>query len=97
MRRRLLSADRAAGLESGLFKDLRDMRDTGEISQEEYDRTHSVLVARMTGKELEPLAAMPGPDGTIAAPGFDLTGEALPERTTNNSGEEPAGPSADSG
>lgn len=91
MRRNLLGPSRAAGLESNMFKDLRDMRDRGEISPEEFERTHGVIVARLSGKEVTPRAAMPGPGEAIATPGFDLTGEALPKRTPNNEGSGASG------
>lgn len=94
LRRRLLSQDRQDSSGMGLMEHLQSLRETGEMSQEEYDAARRALVARATGSPL-PDQGKPqgstgrqapgtqpddGQDGAVlsAEPGYDLTGEPLP-------------------
>lgn len=63
-----------------LFADLRAMRDRGEISDDEYERTRAVIIAKTTGKDAESvrLDAIRKAGGLVAEPGYDLTGAPLP-------------------
>ena len=62
--------------------ELRRLRDSGAISREEYEVARDALVGRSSGEPPPPTRARRrlGADGSlIAAPGFDLTGEPLPD------------------
>jgi len=64
------------------LSELRNLRDSGAISREEYEVARDALVGRASGEPPPPTRARRrlGPDGSlIAAPGFDLTGEPLPD------------------
>lgn len=87
IRRRLLEKEGAAGQE-GLMAGLREMRNRGEISPEEYDAARRTMAARAAG--VAPAAAgvkrkaalnPASPSGGVrmAKPGFDLTGAPLPK------------------
>lgn len=87
IRRRLLEKEGAAGQE-GLMAGLREMRNRGEISPEEYDAARRTMAARAAGvapaqagvkRQPEPGAAGPGGGARVAKPGFDLTGAPLPK------------------
>lgn len=70
--------DKGAGVE---LQELRKLRDSGAISREEYEVARDALIGRGPG-ETPPTRSVRrlGPDGSlIAAPGFDLTGEPLPD------------------
>jgi hypothetical protein len=49
-RRRLLAPDRPEERDRALLDDLRAMRDSGQITQEEYDAARKSMVARMTAR-----------------------------------------------
>ena len=81
LRRRLLGKQRDTGV-AGLMEDIRSMRTRGELSQEEFDRIRKRMAARAAGKdpeEVAPAEPMPEPGVVRAKPGYDLTGERLPE------------------
>lgn len=62
--------------------ELRRLRDSGAISREEYEVARDALIGRAPGEPPPPTRARRrlGADGSlIAAPGFDLTGEPLPD------------------
>jgi len=85
LRRRLLGVKDADQLSGSMLDDLREMRARGEISEEEYDYTRKTIAARAAGREPPPrpdsLRSPAAPDGAIGArPGYDLTGERLPDR-----------------
>ena len=69
-----------------LFSDLRAMRDRGEISDDEYERTRAVMIARATGKDADAVRAdsIRKQGGRVAEPGFDLTGRPLPSPDAPN-------------
>lgn len=78
VRRRLIEPDAKANSPGSLMEDLRRMRDRGEITQEEYDRTRKTIAARAAGREPPP-PPPPDPEGPRQArPGYDLTGDRLP-------------------
>ena len=80
IQKRILS-DRDDKYQGGtLFSDLRAMRDRGEISDDEYDRTRAVIIAKTTGRDAEQvrLEAIRKQGGRVAEPGYDLTGRPLP-------------------
>lgn len=82
LRRRLLSKDRGTDT-SGLMDDMRAMHARGELSDEEYDRVRKRMAARAAGRdpdEIAPAAPRESVPGVVRArPGYDLTGEPLPE------------------
>lgn len=62
--------------------ELRRLRDSGAITREEYEVARDALIGRSPGEPTQPTRARRrlGADGSlIAAPGFDLTGEPLPD------------------
>ena len=79
--RRKLFADDESAQPTGMMSELRAMRDRGEISEDEYERTRAVMVAKATGKDPETvrLDAIRKSGGKVAQPGFDLTGQPLPK------------------
>lgn len=87
VRRRILGRESALNHPASLMEDLRRMRDSGELSQEEFEASRARVTAAITGR---PVAASvvaprtrPSDDmGPIrrAKPGFDLTGAPLPTR-----------------
>ncbi|MFG0307471.1 MAG: hypothetical protein ACF8Q5_14805 [Phycisphaerales bacterium JB040] len=82
LRRRLLSRDDGAGA-SGLMDEMRAMHARGELSDEEYDRVRKRMAARAAGRdpdEIAPAIRKETEPGVLRArPGYDLTGEPLPE------------------
>lgn len=90
LRRRLLGPDRSLNNPASIMESLRAMRDRGELTPEEYERTRQAMIARATGKPIThapPITrAAPGParspardpEELRARPGYDLTGEPLP-------------------
>lgn len=88
LRRRLLGGDTAgaADVSRGLLDDLREARDRGDLTDEEFETARLKLVARISGKSVEELAAKGSPAAKAAAgrssprpkPGYDLTGDPLP-------------------
>lgn len=86
LRKRMFADDKSSD-SAGLFADLRAMRDRGEISDDEYERTRAVIIAKATGKDAEQVRAdaIRKAGGRVAEPGFDLSGRPLP-------GTEPPGP-----
>src|SRR5262245_61997531 len=81
----MLSKDAGGANQEGLFQGLRRMRDTGEISVEEYDSARKRMAARAAGKPLPP-ATPPRDAARLAKPGFDLTGAPLPESRPPDAG-----------
>lgn len=71
-----------------LTEQLRDMRDRGELTDDEYEQARLVVVARATGKDLAALRAegIRKAGGRVAEPGFDLLGRPLPGRGGPNGG-----------
>lgn len=63
---------------------LRALRESGQMSQEEFDAAKASLAHRMTGKAPRRPVREPRPSGRaepgalVAKPGFDLTGRPLP-------------------
>tara|TARA_Y100001933_G_scaffold260538_1_gene312795 strand:- start:1743 stop:2144 length:402 start_codon:yes stop_codon:yes gene_type:complete len=91
IQRRILS-DRDDTTDSGtLLADLRAMRDRGEISDDEYERTRAVMIAKATGKDPHAVLAdsIRKQGGLVAEPGFDLTGQPLPQ--SRDEPEQPPG------
>ncbi len=84
LRRKLLSPDHSVDNPASIMESLRVMRDRGEISLEEYERTRQAMIARATGKPIPRSAPAPArptavePEELRAPPGYDLTGEPLP-------------------
>lgn len=91
VRRRLIEGEGADQHSGTLMEQLRRMRDRGEISESEYDLTRRSIAARAAGRE-PPAPAAPvdraGESGRVARPGYDLTGERLPERGREASADE---------
>lgn len=96
-RRRLLSKDSGSEMQSGLMASLREMRDDGRLSPEEFDTARKRMAARAAGRDPDtpaPARAQPRPPPRAATPGevrsrpgFDLTGAPLP-----NGGSAPPAP-----
>lgn len=57
-RRRMLAKDAAVADQGGLLDDLRKMRDTGQISPEEFDAARKSIAAKLKG-EARPAAVRP--------------------------------------
>ena len=97
IRRELFRGDDSESHSMGVMSDLRSMRDRGEITDDEFDRTRAVMIARATGKDPEAIRAdaIRKQGGAVAKPGFDLTGRPLPPRdgapggATDSSGKGP--------
>lgn len=93
--RKAMLSTHAADSHSGILDGLRKMRDSGQISQAEYDATRKSIAARAAGRASPPsvpggpIAARPaaakpatgGTSGLTARPGFDLTGAPLPKQS----------------
>src|ERR1043165_4832409 len=74
----------AAQQDAGLMDDLREMRDSGELSVEEFDAAKKALRDRLAASTSGPppkptKRPRPAPRGTVAPPGYDLTGSPLPK------------------
>lgn len=54
VRRRMLAKDSPASDQGGLLDDLRRMRSSGQISQEEFDAARKSIAARLAGKPSAP-------------------------------------------
>ncbi len=70
---------------------LRRLRDSGAISQQEYEIARDALIGRAepSATQKRPRRRI-GPDGALsAAPGFDLTGEPLPDTSDDGDNEDP--------
>ena len=65
MRRRIFAADTAEQAAGGLMESLRKMRDSGQMSQEEYDATRKAMATRIAGGSP---AAAAGPTKSIPKP-----------------------------
>jgi hypothetical protein len=80
-RRQVLGRESASAMQSGVFDELREMRDRGQITSEEFEEMKARIVARVAGRPLPPRIERPSvrfADERRAAPGFDLTGAPLP-------------------
>lgn len=61
-----------------MFDDLRRLRETGEISEVEYDYLRRCIANKAAGKDPPPRPPELAPTELRARPGFDLTGQPLP-------------------
>ncbi len=93
IRRRLLDAGIDAGQSGFDLRSLRQMRDRGEISDDEYEVARAGIIGAVSGNRSgaspSPVRTAPKPiqtpetgDSRHAPPGFDLTGEPLPDFDT---------------
>jgi hypothetical protein len=64
-RRRVLSTENAAA-EGSMMAEFRRMRDSGEMTVEEYESTRRVIVAKLSEKARVPKGASPGINRTSA-------------------------------
>lgn len=80
LRHRLLGPDAADTPGRGFMEELRDLRDRGEISEDEFETARLSIIAKATGKDLQTLRddAIRKAGGKVARPGYDLTGRPLP-------------------
>lgn len=69
------SDETAAG---SMFDDLRRLRETGEISEVEYDYLRRCIANKAAGKDPPPRPPELAPTELRARPGYDLTGQPLP-------------------
>jgi len=81
-RAKVLGRDQAAD-QGGLLHELRQMRDRGELSPEEYDAARHAMATRAVGKHVpapkpSPATKAAATSELVAKPGFDLTGQPLP-------------------
>ena len=90
LRRRFPGSDRSpAGDPGSLLESLRAMRDSGEMSTDEFEQARAALLHKATGKPVTRKAgsgAKPPPvksDSRSAEPGFDLAGDPLPKPDTS--------------
>lgn len=61
-----------------MFDDLRRMRESGEISEVEYDYLRKCIANKAAGKDPPPRPPELAPTELRARPGYDLTGQPLP-------------------
>lgn len=54
VRRKMLGGESASAQQSGLMDQLRRLRDSGELTPEEYDAARKSMVSRMTGAPSKP-------------------------------------------
>jgi len=80
--RRSVLGDERNDPTASMLDSLRHQFESDEISQDEYDAARRVIVGRAAGAP--PPVNPPPPDARVAEPGYDLTGERLPERTEND-------------
>ena len=90
LRRRLFADDRASADPGSILESMRAMRDSGEMSDDEFRQARDALVRRASTRSGDappptPTAAprtpaTPDPTERRAEPGFDLTGAPLPPR-----------------
>ena len=85
LRRRYVEQEPAAPGAGGLLDQLRGMRDRGEISEAEFERTKRAIVAGASGQPRPVDSALENadesdaePDTLVAEEGYDLTGAPLP-------------------
>jgi hypothetical protein len=98
VRRKMLAGENDLTGARSLLDELRSMRDSGEMTIEEYDAAKKALTTRVAGalKTKDgtpgprasyapklPRSAMPPPSAQTARPGYDLTGERLPAPRKN--------------
>lgn len=91
LRRRFLGSDRSpAGDPGSLLESLRAMRDSGEMSTDEFEQARAALLHKATGKPVTRRKAGSGAKPPIAKsdirsaePGFDLAGDPLPKPDTS--------------
>lgn len=76
VRSRLMARGDADAPHGSLMDQLREMRDRGDMSPEEFEATRRRIIEKTTGKPLPTPGA--SAEAKIAAPGFDLTGAPLP-------------------
>jgi hypothetical protein len=69
--------------QEGLLLGLRRMRDTGEISPEEYDTARKSMAARAAGGAAPPRRAHEAGEQR-SKPGYDLTGAPLPDQSSQD-------------
>lgn len=77
MRRRLQGSDMPEGDPLDLSV-LRRMRDTGQLTDAEYEAARAAVVARHGGSEAVPSVSPLDPTSIRARPGVDLAGDPLP-------------------
>lgn len=98
-RRRIL--DKGTQDQAGLLDSLRAMRDSGQITPDEFDAARKRMAARVAGVAPPPSAAsrpLPAdPAVRKAHPGFDLTGAPLPRPTEGQGPDKSAGPPSNGG
>lgn len=76
VRRRLLGPDSRTDPRVGMLDELQRMRDRGEMTEDEYERTRRAIAERAAGKRSErPPGTQSGPGGSPPDPG-DRPGEA---------------------
>ncbi|USO00088.1 MAG: SHOCT domain-containing protein [Phycisphaeraceae bacterium] len=80
LRHRLLGQASPGEVTRGILEDLREMRDRGEITAEEYEEVRLKMVARASGRDFGELKAesIRKAGGLVAEPGRDLLGRPLP-------------------
>jgi hypothetical protein len=61
LKRRIFSADAAQEQSGGLMDSLRQMRDSGQISKEEYDATRKAMIARISTSDFAPAKPVKSP------------------------------------
>jgi hypothetical protein len=76
-RAKVLGRDRG-DVQSGLLDELREMRNRGELSEDEYAAAKHAMVSRASGKPV-PAPKRSATAEWVAPPGFDLTGQPLPK------------------
>ncbi|MEM1185074.1 MAG: SHOCT domain-containing protein [Planctomycetota bacterium] len=79
LRRKLFGGDnRGAAQPGGILESLREMRDRGEMSGEEFEQARAAVIRKASGRA-QPDIELTSVDERKAQTGFDLTGDPLPD------------------
>lgn len=97
--RKVMFSSHAPDSHSGILSGLRRMRDSGQMTEAEYDAARRAIAAKVRARPPAHAAATRPDDGTAATergrtarPGFDLTGAPLPKADIDNSEGAGGGP-----
>lgn len=96
VRRRILAS--SLDVPGTMLDDLRASRDRGEMTDEEYAAARQAIVRKVSGEVIADASGhrsrpIVRGDGLIARPGYDLTGEPLPEQRNSDPPEDRKTPS----
>lgn len=99
VRRRMIERDQDREGAGSLMEELRKMRESGRMSEDEYNAARKSLATKVAGEIKAspatpasfapkiPRTAVPPPSSQTARPGYDLTGEPLPKPAKDDGNE----------